>query len=234
MNQISFEVQAGEIMGLIGANGAGKTTIVKMAAGVLHPDGGKVLVNGENPFERSAGYRKNVAMLLGQKGKLHPDMSIGESAEMYGSMYGVHGKQAKERVWDMAQLLNLSQVDLGKQARSLSLRQRMKGELCLSLMNMPRILFLDEPTLGLDAQSARSIRSFLRQYCTEIQATMILTSHDLADIKDTSSKLMIINQGKQLYWGDINRLPKQYERNTQIIFRTSSQQGMERIAKPLQ
>lgn len=213
---IGFEVNHGEIMGLIGANGAGKTTIIKMVAGVLAPDGGTILVNDENPFIRSKSYRNIVSIILGQRGKLHPDMTILESASLYGSMYNLNEKESLNRVFQLARMLSLSTDDLTKQARSLSLGQRMKGEICISFINNPQIVFLDEPTLGLDYPSAKTIRVFLKKYCTEHGASMILTSHNLSDIAETCSKLLIINDGKSVYYGTLADLPNQFAQNAKI------------------
>lgn len=216
VNGVGFEIEQGEMMGLIGANGAGKTTIIKMAAGVLLPDSGTILVNGENPFARSVAYRHSVAMILGQKGKLHPDMTILESASLYGSMYKLTEKESHNRAIQMAHMLSLTTEDLSKQARSLSLGQRMKGEICISFINKSTVVFLDEPTLGLDYQSTKTIRVFLKKYCIEHGAAMILTSHDLCDITETCSKLLIINAGRSVYYGSIADLPKRFAQDATI------------------
>lgn len=223
VKHVSFEVQPGEVLGLIGANGAGKTTIVKITAGVLRADSGRVLVRGENPFLRSKAYRRDVSILLGNKGKLHPDMSILETATLYGSMYGIGRLDAESRTRELAHRLSLRDDDLRKQTRTLSLGQHMKGELCVALVNSPQILFLDEPTLGLDLTSMRTIRQFIREYCWNNHACCILTSHNLGDIKEASSKLLVIDQGKSLYFGPTLDLPGQFESSTTIRFQIDTQ-----------
>ena len=226
---ISFQIQGGEILGLVGANGAGKTTLVKIVAGVMKPDGGKVTVNGEDPFARSMTYRNQVALVLGQKGKLHPDMSILESAAVYGAMYGLPKRIGNERVRELARLLSLTPDDLSKQARALSLGQRMKGEICLSFLNEPKVIYLDEPTLGLDVRSTKSIRQFLKEYCLRHDAAAILTSHNLGDIVETSSKLLIINQGSCAFYGFIGELPSSCGRNTCIRYRIDREEAKQKI-----
>lgn len=223
LDSISFNIQDGEIMGLVGANGAGKTTLVKIIAGVMKADAGKVLVNGSNPFERSMDYRNRVAIVLGQKGKLHPDMSISESATVYGAMYKLSRDTIDKRLFEFARLLSLSADDLSKQARTLSLGQRMKGELCLSFLNEPEVIYLDEPTLGLDIRSTKCIRQFLKEYCRHHSAVAIITSHNLADIMETSSKLLILNKGKSAFCGNIDELPRVYNDNVCIRYCVDSE-----------
>ena len=231
LNSISFDLQSGEIMGLVGANGAGKTTLIKIIAGVMKADSGKVLVNGIDPFDRSLDYRNKVAIVLGQKGKLHPDMSIFETAAVYGSMYRLSTSTVNERILKIANMLALSSDDLSKQARTLSLGQRMKGELCLSFLNEPTVIYLDEPTLGLDARSTKCIRKFLKEYCEIHSATAIVTSHNLGDIIETSSKLLILNKGNCAFYGDINKLPSLYNKNTSIRYTVDNENTKQQILR---
>lgn len=230
IDQISFDIKPGEILGLVGENGAGKTTIVKIISGVLKPDSGKVLIDNEDPFERSLEYRNKVALLLGQKGKLHPDMSINEAAEVYGAMYKLSTSIIRDRVMKMSAVLGLNSEDINKQARTLSLGQRMKGELCVSFINEPKVIFLDEPTIGLDIASIKSIRNFLKDYCRKQGAAVILTSHNLGDIVETSTKLLIVEKGKTVFYGNIEDLPKEYENNTRIKYQMSEK--MEKLDIP--
>ena len=230
IDQISFDIKPGEILGLVGENGAGKTTIVKIISGVLKPDSGKVLIDNEDPFERSLEYRNKVALLLGQKGKLHPDMSINEAAEVYGAMYKLSTSVIRDRVMKMSAVLGLNSEDINKQARTLSLGQRMKGELCVSFINEPKVIFLDEPTIGLDIASIKSIRNFLKDYCRKQGAAVILTSHNLGDIVETSTKLLIVEKGKTVFYGNIEDLPKEYEDNTRIKYQMSEK--MEKLDIP--
>lgn len=231
VSNISFDVSKGEILGIVGANGSGKTTIVKMLAGVMKPDFGSVSIGGEDPFRRSAHFRNEVSIVLGQKGKLHPDMSILESSSVYGAMYKLHSNVSMNRVKVIGNMLSLTEDDLSKQSRSLSLGQRMKGEICLSFINQPKIIFLDEPTLGLDIGSARTIRQYIKQYCLENSATMILTSHNLHDILETCSKLLIISNGKKVFWGSISDLPKVSEYNMTIRYKCTSDVTFKKIVQ---
>ena len=229
VSNLSFTVSEGEILGLVGANGAGKTTMVKMLAGVMKPDSGFVIIDGEDPFIRSAHFRNEVSIVLGQKGKLHPDMSILESASVYGAMYKLSEKVSRDRIITIGKMLSLTEEDLSKQSRSLSLGQRMKGEICLSFINQPKTVFLDEPTLGLDITSTRNIRTFLKQYCTEHSAVIILTSHDLGDIVETCSKLLIIDNGGKVFFGPISDLPKGAENDTTIRYGFNSTETIQKI-----
>lgn len=218
IDEISFDIKHGEILGLVGENGAGKTTIVKIISGVLKADSGSVLIDNEDPFERSMEYRNKVALLLGQKGKLHPDMSILETAEVYGTMYNLSIQIIRDRIMKMSAVLGLEFEDINKQVRTLSLGQRMKGELCVSFINEPKVIFLDEPTIGLDIASIKSIRGFLRDYCHKQGAAVILTSHNLGDIVETSTKLLIVEKGKTVFFGKMENLPKEYENNIRIRY----------------
>lgn len=233
VEDVSFDVAPGEIMGLIGANGAGKTTMIKMAAGVLLPDGGTVSIDGEDPFDRSRAYRRKVAIVLGQKGKLHPDMSILETASVYGAMYGLGEAETTARILRIAEMLALTEDMLRKQSRALSLGQRMKGEICICFLNEPSIVFLDEPTLGLDYASTGMIRAFLTDYCRAHRAAMILTSHDLDDIAQTCGKLLIMNAGHCIYYGSIADLPKQFTGNTTIQCRLPDPSAQSRLRAQL-
>ncbi|WP_207655249.1 ATP-binding cassette domain-containing protein, partial [Clostridium thermosuccinogenes] len=231
VKDVSFDVNNGEILGLVGSNGAGKTTIVKMTSGILLPDSGKIEVNGEDPFKKTKKFKKDVSLLLGQKGKLHPDMSIYEISLLYGSMYGLSKSEILRRIDEMSEILNQEKQLLEKQTRSLSLGQRMKGEISLAFINNPKVIFLDEPTLGLDDKSSRNIRVFLREYCKKNNASIILTSHNLQDIKDISTNLLIIKEGRVVYLGKIENLPNEFDNNVRLSFTidSSKREKLERL-----
>lgn len=221
VKDISFEVNSSEVLGLIGLNGAGKTTIIKMISGVIKPDNGYIEVLGSNPFLKSNNYRKSVALVMGNKGQLDYDVSILDNVLLYASIYGISKKIALDRVNDMANELELSNHDLKKQVRSLSLRQRMKGELILSFLHLPKIIFLDEPTLGLDFISQRKIRNYIKSYKEKHDASIILTSHYIEDIEDLCERILIINKGQELYYGSIEKLKEEMPNYKKLKFITT-------------
>ncbi len=145
---------------------------------------------------------------MGQKGQLDPDLSIIDAVKLYASIYSIDKKEALYRAYNMAEELNLAEVDLRKQVRNLSLGQRMKGELILSFLHLPTIIFLDEPTLGLDFVTQRAIRNYLKNYKTRYKASIILTSHYIRDIEDLCDSIYIINKGEPLYYGTIDNLKR--------------------------
>ena len=221
VKDISFEVNSSEVLGLIGLNGAGKTTIIKMISGVIKPDNGYIEVLGSNPFLKSNNYRKSVALVMGNKGQLDYDVSILDNVLLYASIYGISKKIALDRVNEMANELELSNHDLKKQVRSLSLWQRMKGELILSFLHLPKIIFLDEPTLGLDFISQRKIRNYIKSYKEKHDASIILTSHYIEDIEDLCERILIINKGQELYYGSIEKLKEEMPNYKKLKFITT-------------
>ena len=177
-----------------------------MVSGIIKPDKGNIKVLGCDPFLRSYHYRKNVSLVMGQKGQLDPDLSVIDSIKLYASIYSIDKKEALYRAKMMAEELNMAEVDLQKQVRNLSLGQRMKGELILSFIHLPTIVFLDEPTLGLDFITQRTIRDYLKNYKRKYNASIILTSHYITDIEDLCDNIYILNKGQPLYYGTIENL----------------------------
>ena len=230
VDDISFTVKDGEILGLIGLNGAGKTTIIKLASGIIKQDKGTIKVLNSDPFSRTKDYRKKVSLVMGQKGQLDPDLSIIDSIKLYATVYSIDRNEAISRAKSMADELNLSEVDLRKQVRNLSLGQRMKGELILSFIHLPVIVFLDEPTLGLDFVTQRSIRNYLKNYKEKYNASIILTSHYINDIEDLCDNIYIINKGKELYYGSIDKL-KGMVPNIRSVKFNASDCAVENISK---
>lgn len=206
VNDVSFKVNPGEILGLVGLNGAGKTTTIKMVSGIIKQDKGNINILGSEPFKRTKSYRKKAALVMGQKGQLDVDLSIIDAVKLHAAIYGIDKSEAIKRARSMADELNLSDMDLRKQVRSLSLGQRMKGELILSFIHIPVIIFLDEPTLGLDFVTQRSIRNYLKRYKSRYNASIILTSHYINDIEDLCDNIYILNKGENLYYGSIDKL----------------------------
>jgi ABC-2 type transport system ATP-binding protein len=200
VKDVSFTVQEGEFVGFLGPNGAGKTTTLKMLSGLLHPTSGKARVLGYVPWERSDGYRRQFALLLGQKNQLWWDLPASESLALNARIYGIPVTQAQKTVDELSELLDV-RAKLNVMVRELSLGERMKMELIASLLHGPRVLFLDEPTIGLDVVSQKKVREFLRQHNATRRTTILLTSHYMADIEELCDRVIIIDHGSLFFDG---------------------------------
>jgi len=203
VKDISFRIEEGEFVGFLGPNGAGKTTTLKMLAGLLFPTSGKASVFGFTPWERADAYRRQFALLLGQKNQLWWDLPALESLELNSQIYGIPRVKFEKTVKDMSVLLRVEDK-LNVMVRELSLGERMKMELIASLLHGPRVLFLDEPTIGLDVVSQKSVREFLRDYNREHKTTIILTSHYMADIQELCERVIIIDKGVIFFDGQLS------------------------------
>jgi ABC-2 type transport system ATP-binding protein len=200
VRDVSFQVEEGELVGFLGPNGAGKTTTLKMLAGLLYPASGAASVLGYTPWERADGYRRQFALLLGQKNQLWWDLPARESLELNARIYGIPGPEFARRVDELTALLNVRDK-LGIMVRELSLGERMKMELIASLLHRPRVLFLDEPTIGLDVVSQKIVREFLQHWNREQRTTILLTSHYMADIQALCDRVIIIDHGRIFFDG---------------------------------
>jgi ABC-2 type transport system ATP-binding protein len=194
VKDISFDIQEGEFVGFLGPNGAGKTTTLKMLAGLLHPSGGSALVLGYTPWQRHVEYRRQFALLLGQKNQLWWDLPTRESLELNGRIYGIPRRDFAFRVGELTEMLRVGDK-LDVMVRELSLGERMKMELIAALLHRPKVLFLDEPTIGLDVVSQRTVREFLRGYNHTHKTTILLTSHYMSDIEALCRRVIIIDGG---------------------------------------
>jgi ABC-2 type transport system ATP-binding protein len=197
---VSFSVEEGELIGFLGPNGAGKTTTLKMLAGLLYPSSGTAEVLGYVPWERADGYRRQFALLLGQKNQLWWDLPARESLELNGKIYGIPEDSMNATIAEMTELLDVKDK-LNVMVRELSLGERMKMELIAALLHQPKVLFLDEPTIGLDVISQKKVREFLRQYNRRHKTTIILTSHYMADIQELCDRVVIIDRGTIFFDG---------------------------------
>jgi len=204
---ISFSIEPGEIVGFLGPNGAGKTTTLKMLAGLLHPTSGGARVVDYVPWRGGAAFRRRMALVLGNKQQLIWDLPPEETFLLNRAIYAIPRADYRERVDEMAALLQLGDV-LGKPVRQLSLGERMKCELAAALLHYPDVLFLDEPTLGLDLTAQETIRAFLREYRDRHGATILLTSHYMADVTALAPRVIIINHGRLLYDGGLADLSR--------------------------
>ena len=202
---INFTVQAGEVVGFIGPNGAGKTTTLKIIAGLMHPTAGEARVAGEIPWQRRPSYLHQISMVMGNKSQVMWDIPPLDSYAVLGAIYRVPKAELARRIDELATMLDVTEL-LTKPARNLSLGERMKCELIASLLHYPAVLFLDEPTLGLDVSTQRRLREFIGEYNRRTGATIILTSHYMADVEALCPRLMVIDQGKLLYDGPLAQL----------------------------
>ncbi|HXT10099.1 MAG TPA: ATP-binding cassette domain-containing protein [Candidatus Angelobacter sp.] len=200
---VSFTVERGELVGFLGPNGAGKTTTLKMLSGLLYPTSGSAKVLGYTPWERNDGYRRQFALLLGQKNQLWWDLPARESLELNAKIYGIPDDALERTVTEMTELLGVRDK-LNVAVRELSLGERMKMELIASLLHKPKILFLDEPTIGLDVVSQKTVREFLREYNAKHQTTILLTSHYMADIQELCQRVIIIDRGAISFDGQLS------------------------------
>jgi ABC-2 type transport system ATP-binding protein len=205
----SFEVHEGEIVGLIGANGAGKTTLVKMLSGIIHPTSGHARVLGHVPWERNDDLRRQLALIMGQKAQLWWDLPAADSFELLREIYGIKRTQFDENLERLTELLKVKE-ELCIQIRRLSLGERMKMEVIAALLHSPRIVFLDEPTIGLDITTQRAIRDFILAYRNEHRPAMLLTSHYMEDIERLCERIIILREGRIVYDGSLKRVIEDY------------------------
>jgi ABC-2 type transport system ATP-binding protein len=204
-NDISFSIGEGEFVGFLGPNGAGKTTTLKMLSGLIFPTSGTARVAGFDPRKRENAYRRIFALVLGQKNQLWWDLPAIESFQLLRHIYGLPAAQYQATLDELVDLLAV-RAKLNVMVRELSLGERMKMELIAALLHRPRVLFLDEPTIGLDVVSQKAMRSFLRDYNRRHRVTILLTSHYMADIKELCDRVIVIHKGKKIYDGALDRL----------------------------
>ena len=200
VKSISFSIEPGEMVALIGPNGAGKTTTLKMLTGLLQPTFGELLVNGFTPGKRSHDFLSNISIVLGNKSQMLWDIPPLDTFQVLGEIYRVPKATLQQRIDEMVSLLDMSAI-LRKPVRNLSLGERMKCELVASLLHQPKVLFLDEPTLGLDISIQNRLRNFILEYNRKYQATILLTSHYIADIERLCQRVILIHHGEILYDG---------------------------------
>jgi ABC-2 type transport system ATP-binding protein len=205
---VSFAIEAGQMVGLIGPNGAGKTTILKMLVGLLHPTGGEAQVAGYVPWQRDHAYLRQISMVMGNKSQMLWDIPPMDSFRVLSEMYAVPPAAFRATVAELIQLLDMEAL-LTKPVRTLSLGERMKCELVASLLYRPRVLFLDEPTLGLDVSMQIRLRRFLAEYNRRNGVTVILTSHYMADVTALCQRVILIHHGQVLYDGELTGLAQQ-------------------------
>lgn len=209
VKDISFDISEGEFVGFIGPNGAGKTTTLKMLSGILTPTAGAARVLGFEPWQRQAEYQRQFALVMGQKNQLWWDLPAIESFLLNKEIYGISEEQFGRNLEELTKLLRVGDI-IKKPVRQLSLGERMKCELIAALLHNPKVLFLDEPTIGLDVIAQKNIRDFLRKYNQERKTTILLTSHYMADIAKLCSRVIVINLGGIIYDGPFDELAKEF------------------------
>lgn len=206
---VSFDIAPGEIVGFLGPNGAGKTTTLKMLTGLIHPTSGTVEVLGHEPFKRRADYLRQITLVMGNKQQMIWDLPPMDSLQVNAAVYSIPEKEAQQRIAGFAELLGLKE-ELTQPVRKLSLGQRMKCELVAALLHHPKVLFLDEPTLGLDVNAQTAVRRFLKEYNDEHQASILLTSHYMADITALCRRVVVIHKGAILYDGSLSGVVERF------------------------
>lgn len=212
VDDISFEIQPGELVGFIGPNGAGKTTTLKVLSGLLYPTSGEVQVLGFNPWDRKSAFQKQFSLVMGQKNQLWWDLPAMESFLLNKAIYEIPDAQFQKTLDRLVDLLDVREI-LRVQVRKLSLGQRMKCELIAALLHNPKVLFLDEPTIGLDVVMQKVMRDFIRDYNKEFGATIILTSHYMEDVKELCKRVIIIDHGKKLFDGELASIIDKYAKH---------------------
>ena len=199
---ISFTIEPGEIVGFLGPNGAGKTTTLKMLTGLIHPSGGELEVAGHQPYRRQARFLRQITLVMGNRQQLLWDLPALDSLRVNAAVYGIAEAEAQRRIGQLAEMLELGQ-ELRRPMRKLSLGQRMKAELLAALLHEPAVLFLDEPTLGLDVNAQARVRDFLADYNRRTGATVLLTSHYMGDITALCPRVLLIHQGRLFHDGSL-------------------------------
>ena len=213
---VSFDLTSGEIVGFLGPNGAGKTTTLKMLSGLLHPTAGKVTVLGYAPWKRERAFLRRITLVMGQRNQLVWDIPVLHSFELNRAIYRIPAEDYRHMLAELTELLELGQL-LYKPVRNLSLGERMKCEIAAALLHRPSVVFLDEPTIGLDVTMQRRIRSFVAEYNRRFGATVLMTSHYMADVEALCRRVVIIHHGRLLFDGDLSTLVQKFTEHKTII-----------------
>jgi viologen exporter family transport system ATP-binding protein len=220
VRDISFHLEAGEIVGFLGPNGAGKTTTLKVLTGLLHPTRGDARVLGYQPWLRQRDYLQQITLVMGQRNQLVWDIPVSDSFERNRAIYRIERAAYRERLGELVTLLDLAQL-LEKPVRNLSLGERMKCEIAAALLHAPKVLFLDEPTIGLDVSMQRRLRAFIREYNARTGATVLLTSHYMADVEALCRRVIVIHEGRLLFDGDLSALVQRFAAYKTISVKTN-------------
>jgi ABC-2 type transport system ATP-binding protein len=215
---LTFDLAPGEVVGFLGPNGAGKTTTLKMLSGLLYPTGGEVSVLGFTPSRREKAFLRQITLVMGQRNQLVWDIPAADSFALNRAIYGIPAAEYRRTLEELVVLLDLEPL-LKKPVRNLSLGERMKCEVAAALLHRPRVVFLDEPTIGLDVTMQRRLRAFILEYRKRFDATILLTSHYMADVEALCRRVIVIHQGRLLYDGDLPSLVESFTAHKTIIVR---------------
>jgi ABC-2 type transport system ATP-binding protein len=216
VDQVSFRIDEGEIVGFLGPNGAGKTTTLKMLSGLLHPTGGEADVIGYVPWKRDREFLRRITLVMGQRNQLVWDIPASDSYDLNRAIYRIPQDEFRRTLDELIELMELAEL-IKKPVRNLSLGERMKCEIAGALLHRPRVLFLDEPTIGLDVTMQRRIRTFLAEYNRRHGAAIMLTSHYMADVEALCRRVIVIHHGKVLYDGDLSQLVTRFSPHKTIV-----------------
>ena len=217
LNNINLSVDEGEIIGVLGENGAGKTTLIKLMVGLLHPDNGQISVNDYNPWKRNHVFLKNISVVMGQKNQLWWDIPASESFLLNKHIYDLDDSDYNDTLNELVDYLDVKDK-INIQVRRLSLGERMKMEIIAALLHRPKIILLDEPTLGLDVISQSKIREFVKYYNQKYKTTFVITSHYTKDIQEMCQRVFILNKGNAIYDGNFDKLIKKINPERKLIF----------------
>ncbi len=230
---VSFDIEQGDLIGYIGPNGAGKSTTVKILSGILTPDEGEVLVGERIPWKNRKEHVKHIGVVFGQRMQLWWDVPILDSYSLLKDIYRVSESAYQKRLRELAEALNLDDL-LRTPLRQMSLGQRMRAELCGSLLHQPEVLFLDEPTIGLDAVSKLALRDFLKWENREHRTTILLTTHDMEDIAALCPRVMVLGHGRKLYDGSLQDLLRHYDKTRTVEIRYDRDKIVPDLPEPVQ
>lgn len=230
LKNISFSIQLGELVGFIGPNGAGKTTTLKSLSGLLYPTSGFVQVLGFDPWDRKNEFLKQIAFVMGQKSQLWWDLPAIDTFELNKAIYEIPDRQYEETLNELTELLDAKKF-INIQVRRLSLGQRMRVELIAALLHKPKILFLDEPTLGLDLVAQARMRDFIYDYNRKYEATILLTSHDMDDLVNLARRVIVINEGRIIFDGLLDELTARFAKEKMIKATLSDENNIADIEK---
>ncbi|MBR6153859.1 MAG: ATP-binding cassette domain-containing protein [Treponema sp.] len=216
VNNLSFNIEKGEMVGFIGPNGAGKSSTIKMLSGILCPDKGSISVNGYIPYKQRKAYVGNIGVVFGQKSQLQWDLPVIDSFELLRAIYRIPQDKYKRNLERFTEMLDMKGF-INQPVRQLSLGQRMRSDIVASLLHSPDIVFFDEPTIGVDVIGKETIRSFIRQLNEEDKVTMIFTTHDMQDIEQTCNRIIIIDKGSLMYDGSLHDIRSKYGTARRLI-----------------
>jgi len=228
LKNISLNINEGEIIGILGENGAGKTTLIKLMVGLLHPTSGSIVIDGYNPWKRNHEFLKKISIVMGQKNQLWWDIPASESFLLNKHIYGIENNKYEKILNELVDYLDVREkIDV--QVRRLSLGERMKMEIIAALLHQPKIVLLDEPTLGLDVISQSKIREFVKHYNNEYKTTFVITSHYTQDIQEMCKRVHVLNKGESVYDGDFSELIKSINPKRRLVFEFTSNPDMDYI-----